>query len=342
MSNPTTDVTYGTGDTGGYISSYLASSYVAYRYDKSFDDSAASDPDWNMQALVNEGTGLEHRIRRADGTWGTLWGDVEGQAGELGAISAITSAGMYADLHVVAVNGAGTLMHCLRDGSDGTWSTFHSVENQSGELGTITAVAASSTGAELQLLAIADGKLMHTVRDSDGAWQEYWGNVENAAGVLPGPITKIAASRVGSTLQIAVVAGGYVRHATRTSGGTWSNWGNIETQAGEIGTVTDVTLAGTGSQVQVVAQTGTALHHTIRFSDGTWQKFVTLSAFSTFTPASISAADVDGELQLAVVTSTGSMKHTIRYASGSWQDVKTIGTDGLAATPRQIAITGSL
>jgi hypothetical protein len=89
---------------------------------------------------------LWHGIRRADGTWTGL-ADVKGQIGDPGVVVAVAAAGAAPQLaQFLFATADGALWHTIRQ-PGGTWTAAANVKNTLGDMGAISAVAATSSAS---------------------------------------------------------------------------------------------------------------------------------------------------------------------------------------------------
>ncbi|MER6401671.1 trypsin-like serine protease [Kitasatospora sp. NPDC001603] len=296
---------------------------------------------WKTQALVKGGTGLFQAARLYDGSW-TPFEDVQAKAGDIGGVRAVATAGINGDTHVVALGGDGHLHHTIRH-LDGTWAGFGDLNTNVGDLGNITQVAIASTGANLEVVVLADGQLFHSVRTSGGYWTGF-GKVFEAAGPLSG-VTTLATAGVGGDLQVAAVAGGQVYHTIRSgSTGSWSAWGAVAGAAGATAPVTSLAMARQGDDMNLVVVTDTGAQlHTIRYANATWQPFGSVSSvIGQVTATSVSAAPVDTGAQFAITTGDNRVLTTTRLADGNWTAPQALDLQGVNGDHTGTAITGTL
>ncbi|MFD4790328.1 trypsin-like serine protease [Streptomyces sp. NPDC058459] len=297
---------------------------------------------WKTEALLQAGTTLYQGIRLAGGDW-TGFTDVQTKAGDIGGIRTAAAAGINGDTHVLAISNNARLFHTIRK-ADGTWGSFGDVGATAGSLGNLTQVSAVSIGNDLHVVAVADGKIFHTVRTANGRWTPF-GDVAGAAGPI-GRVTAAATASVAGQLQVAALSGGKAYHTVRNTTGNWTKWGDVGAATGSTtGPITAVSMAGAGSDAHIVVATdnNTRQYHAIRNGNGTWTLLGDLKGvLGAVTAKSLSAATVDGELQLAVTTADNKVLHTIRRTDRTWAPTTEVTPQGVAGTPGAIAITGTL
>lgn len=302
---------------------------------------------WKTGAVIQTGTGVYQGMRLSDGSW-TAFSDIESRASDIGTIknAAVTAAGVGSNTHVIAVGGigdkAGHLFHTVRS-LEGTWSKFGDINEVAGTLTDITDVSTVSIGNDLHVLAVAGGKVFHTVRKADGNWTTF-GEVAAVAGPI-GTVTSIATASVAGQLQVAAVSSGKAFHTIRNTTGNWSVWGNVAQAAGPTGPIGAIAMAGIGDDTHIVTSTdsGANQYHAMRKASGSWDPFTDLTGvLGSITTRSVSATHVDGELQVAVVTTANQPLHTIRHANKSWTPTTSIPVAGLKGNPGNITITGTL
>lgn len=298
---------------------------------------------WKTSAVVQTGVSVYQGLRLSDGSW-TDFTDIQAGAGDVGGIKnwAVTAAGVGSDTHVIAVGGNGHLLHTVRS-IDGTWTKFGDINEVAGALANVTQISTVSIGNDLHVLVISDGKVFHTIRKADGNWTKF-GDISAVAGPI-GSVTDIATASVAGQLQVMAVTGGKAYHTIRNTAGHWSVWGDVAQAAGATGPITAVAMAGIGNDAHIVTTTdsGTRQYHTMRKSTGSWDPFTSLSGVvGTITTRSVSATHVDGELQLAFVTTANQILHTIRHADRTWNPTTPVTPTGITGNPGNITITGTL
>jgi hypothetical protein len=232
-------------------------------------DAAHVGGELHMTAIGASPGQVWHAVRRGDGSW-TTFGDVEGQAGERGALARVGVAGLAGELHVCALTGAGPLWHAIRR-ADGSWTAFGDVEGAAGERGTIRAVGCGAAGGQLHVCAVTSaGRLWHAVRFPSGDWSPF-GDVEGQTGDR-GTITDTACAGVRGELHVcAVNSAGGLWHAIRRGDGSWTPFGDVEGPAGERGRLVRVAVAAAAGELHVcTVNTAGQLWHAIRRQDGSW------------------------------------------------------------------------
>ncbi|MFD3547888.1 S1 family peptidase [Streptomyces sp. NPDC058655] len=293
---------------------------------------------WKTTAVVQSGSSLYQGVRLPDGSW-TGFTDVQTKAGSIGGIRSAAAAGINGDTHVLAISNSGGLFHTLRK-EDGTWGTFGDVFSQAATLGSLTQVSVTSTGFDLHVIAVADGKAFHTVRNAAGQWSWFKdissGSVAN--------VTASATASVRGEVQVVLVSGGKAYHSIRQTNGNWLTWGNVAQAAGTTGPITQISGVGSGDESHFVIATdnGTRQYHTVRDFNGTWSPFGDLKGvLGTVTVRSVSAAAVNGEVQVAVTTGDSKVLHTVRHADRTWTTPTTVPVPALPAAPGAFAVTAN-
>ncbi|MCX5300295.1 S1 family peptidase [Streptomyces sp. NBC_00193] len=302
---------------------------------------------WKTGAVIQTGVGIYQGMRLSDGSW-TAFTDIESRASEIGAIknAAVTAGGVGSDTHVIAVGGvdaaAGHLFHTVRS-IDGTWTDFGDINTVVSTPADITDVSTVSISNDLHVLAVAGGKVFHTMRKADGNWIPF-GEVAAAAGPI-GTVSAVATASVAGQLQVAAVSGGKAFHTIRNTAGNWSKWGDVAQAANATGPINYIAMAGVGDDAHIVTSTdsGANQYHAMRKANGTWDPFTSLtSVLGQVTTRSVSATHVNGELQVAVVTTANQPLHTIRRADKTWAPTTPVPLTGIKGNTGNITITGTL
>ncbi|MBT2447814.1 hypothetical protein J7F03_12165 [Streptomyces sp. ISL-43] len=181
------------------------------------------------------------------------------------------------------------------------------------------------------------------LRKADGNWTTF-GEVAAVAGPI-GTVTSIATASAAGQLQVAAVSGGKAYHTIRNTTGNWGTWGNVAQAAGATGPINYIAMAGVGDDAHIVTSTdsGANQYHAMRKASGSWDPFTSLSGvLGTITTRSVSTTHVNGELQVAVVTTANQPLHTIRHADRTWAPTTPVPVTGIKGNPGNITITGTL
>ncbi|GGZ98788.1 hypothetical protein GCM10010371_67990 [Streptomyces subrutilus] len=302
------------------------------------DTNRARASGWKTQAFVQAGSSVYQAVRLPDGSW-TGFSDLQAKVASLGGVRSSAVAGVNGDTHVLAISNSAGLYHTVRR-ENGSWDGFGDVFSAAGTLGKLTQVSAVSIGYELHVVAVADGKALHTVRNAAGEWTPFRdvtsGSVAN--------VTAAATASVRGELQVGIVSGGKAYHSIRQTNGNWLGWGNVAQAAGATGPITSIGMAGSGDETHFViaADAGTRQYHTIRNFNGTWSAFGELKdVLGTVTAKSVSAATVNGEIQVTATTADGKLLHTTRHANRTWDAPVTVPLLGLPAAPGSLATTAT-
>lgn len=278
--------------------------------------------------------------------------DIDRLAGNIGVLDDVGGEVIAGQLHVLGTNG-GTLFHALRR-TNGTWTSFNSVENQAGEIGLVIDVAAANVAGSLHVVArVGGGGIFHTVRAPNGSWTAF-ADIKGLARD-PGSVRDVAAAGYANgQLQVAVaINGGGLFHSLRSANGTWTRFGNVRRQTGDPGAVDRVSVAAIGNDMHLVLSTADGgLFHAVRAANGSWTPIgnVKEQAGNPGVVLDVGATGhaSGGQLQIAITTfgsggMGGQLFHAIRSANGTWTGFGQVpGLIGGPAFPSitRAAITG--
>jgi hypothetical protein len=213
-------------------------------------------------------------------------------AGNSGAISHLSVAGIGNELHIVVVGSkaapsGGHLWHTVRyaDHWQPEWGDVEGAVD--GNIGTITHLAVAATTEGLHIIAVGSkdgtsgGHLWHTIRRLAG-WQP-WGDVEGAVAGDVGQVFGLVTAGTPEELHVVVVgsktarSGGHLWHTVWYADHWQPEWGDVEgAVAGDVGTIAHVTATTTTEGLHIVVLGGKAtrsgghLWHTLRRLGG-WQ-----------------------------------------------------------------------
>ncbi|WP_316519827.1 trypsin-like serine protease [Kitasatospora brasiliensis] len=296
---------------------------------------------WKTQALIRSNNSLYHATRLYDGSW-TPYEDVQATAGNIGGVRAVSTAGINADTHVIALGGDGHLHYAIRNLDGGWGQKFVDLNTTVSDLGNITQVTISPVGGDLHVVVVADGILFHSVRNAGGQWTSFK-VVTDVTGPLTGITSISAAGAAGGELHIAAVSGGKVYHTLRNAGGNWSRWGSVADAAGATAPVTAVAISRQNSDLNLALIASDGQYHTLRYANGSWQPIASLGGvIGNITGTSISAAPVDTDAQFAIATSDNKVLLTARHADGTWAAPETLDLTSIPGNHTGTMITSTL
>lgn len=269
------------------------------------------------------------------------------------------------DLHIVAVNGEGTLWHTIRF-ADGTWQpAFGNVQSQNQGQGQFSDAACATDGANLlHVVGVnANGHLLYTYHNSDGTWQGSFSDIssQESNDSTVNPFHQISCS---------AVAGVELHMVGVTSNALWGPWHTIRFENGSLqsafgyaaGTSNPifnpflVSCATDGNQnlhvVGASQNANSSVSHTTRYPNGSWQPVadsIPTPNSGKLVPESVSCT-VDGQNTLYVLLrdSGSGLYLTTRTSSGGWsrwehiQDHVSGGPTGFSASSCAIANNGDL
>jgi hypothetical protein len=308
-----------------------------------------------LHVVATTGGALHHALRtETDGlsSW-TGFGNVEGQAGEIGSIvdaEAVVSGG---GLHVVAITG-GDLYHTIRNDAGG-WTDFGNVADQTSDVGNHNSVGLSraKSGGTFLCTSTTAGNFYLAIRNSDGTWRD-WDNVKTKTGTNPGTFTRVDCSahvsvQIGGPEQdtlhvVGRVTSGDIWHAIRFNNDTWTVLGNVNAHTGTSTDFLDVAASVSGNELHVVgtANGGPQLH-AVRFSNSTWTGFGNIASHAGDPGSETDSSTValDDGLHVLVRTAGGGLFNTLRRNSGTWSsysDVK--AATGSSASYSRVSVAG--
>ncbi|QMU70623.1 LamG-like jellyroll fold domain-containing protein [Streptacidiphilus sp. P02-A3a] len=188
-------------------------------------------------------------------------------------VSVNASAIVDGNFELLGLDASGNLWDIVRQ-PNGVWSNWTNLSSSiGGSIGAITDVAAATTtGGDLQVVAVAGGKPWHSLRSTAGGSWTTWGNVETATGNNPGTVTHVSAAGVQGNLQVMVSTSTSLWHAIRTdSTGEWTVFG----EASATPNIVSIAMASVGTgpnnvMMVVYLDSSGTITHRIRNTDSTW------------------------------------------------------------------------
>ncbi|HET9955260.1 MAG TPA: hypothetical protein VFQ61_12185 [Polyangiaceae bacterium] len=308
---------------------------------------------------VTSSGGLRHALRT-----GTSWsgfGDVEGQAGDIGTVTDAQAEISLGGLHVIAIAG-GALFHTIR--SETSWQPFVNMAVPLGTVGTYNSVAlANGTAGTHVCVTTTAGGLFHTIRSST-SWQP-WGDVKLASNSNPGSLKRVACSVhsvvvgqvpappggislpiFGDELHVvALTTSGVPYHAIRHPNGSWDTLNNVNVPTGNTTPFSDIDIdVDPNGELHVVGTGSNLQYHSFRTSGG-WSVFgdIEQPAGDPGNQQSGAAVALDEGLYVFDQLSNGGLMMTrrgsgawdafmdVRVATGSTESFKKVSTAGESA-----------
>jgi hypothetical protein len=230
------------------------------------------------------------------------------------------------EAQVVVMTGDNHLAHAAR-GFWGNWQRFDEV----GPFGHTNGLTSTYHRGEENLFFHTDadgGRPVHLVRHSNGTWETA---TAPSTGTEP---TGLAVTDVAGTLALVANNNSGPVLSMQGADGTWSPWMAVPTD----GTVTKIAATAEGNALRVVelGGDGRSVEVRDRAADGRWS--ATGRTELPHRATEISAAQVDGELQVAAVA-VGRIYHGLLTEDGSWTGFKGLDGPGDAA---HVAVTAWL
>jgi hypothetical protein len=292
---------------------------------------------------VTTSGGLRHALR-TDTTW-SGFGDVEGQAGEIGTVTDAETAVSVGGLHVIAI-ADGHLFHTIRT-PDGGWFGFVDMALVLGNVGTHTSVGITNDGGQLGQTHVctttSTGRILHTIRDGGGGWIP-WEDVKQKTG-SPWTFKRVdCAARLvqatgcppgqplcfGVELQlVALRADGTPFHAIRHPDGTWTPLLSVNAATGNSLLFLDVDVDLDSNGTLNVIGTGPSFqYHAQRFATGDWSGFGDIEgqAGDPGNQANGAAVALDDGVYVFDQIFNGDLFITRRALDGSWDAFSNVNT----------------
>ncbi|MFG2825728.1 LamG-like jellyroll fold domain-containing protein [Kitasatospora sp. NPDC048365] len=270
-----------TRDSGGHFTAWDQVPDMAYNPGGGFSSVTQAEYQGNTY-LAGIGWELQFQVRQFGSTeWDSPTGTtaplsltVPGTSVQITKVNA--SAIVNGDFDLIATGNNGRLYEALRH-PNGVWVGWTDLTAKiAGTPGTLTEVAAATTtGGDLQLVAVSGGKLWHANRATAGGTWSAWGDVF-ANSSNPGTATHVAVAGVTGALQVMVTTnnGNSLYHAIRAATGVWTVFGDAGAAVGGVpAPIVSLAMAGVGtgasSTMQFVALTNAGtIYHAIRVPTG--------------------------------------------------------------------------
>jgi hypothetical protein len=258
--------------------------------------------------------------------WDDVGGRVTNDPGYLHRGIACASIG--SDLHLVGIDGNGTIYHTIRfpTGSPNNWQPWGNVSGtvRNNPGGQFSEISCASIGDNLHVLGVhSNGTIYHTIRfpitPTTWDWQP-WGNVSARVaaisspglgmGIAPGSFKSVACASIGNDLHVVgLAANGNIWHTIRFPPGfpnpfDWQPWGDVTATVAAISSprlgmgiapgsrFSEISCASIGGNLHVVGlHSNGSIYHTIRFPTD-WQPWGNVSATVQNNPGGQFAAEI--------------------------------------------------
>ena len=274
------------------------------------------------------------------------WEDVTSHVGDPGSpLTLIDCATVGGELHVCGITQDERLLHTRRD-KGGIWQPFWGDVGGAAGLANneFTRVGVAGLNGELHVCATARVRpssgsttsslnwfIHHAIRSTNPpeGWSQQFTFVDGGIQASENVFSDLACANVDGLLHVCALGStNELWHTIRQSAspGDWQSFHDVKkTQSNDPGYIRSIGVAGIGNRLHACTQVNGKLFHTLR-APHRWQDSfgdVTAVMGGAFGGAltNIACANVEDNLHICCVTSSGQIVHTIRVSNpASWQN----------------------
>jgi len=298
---------------------------------------AAAATSRDLQVAIMSGGGLYHAVRLSStGAW-LGFNPVAPVANVPPGAGQPALAGIGGDLHVTLLGQSG-VSHAIR-AHDGAWSGFTAVpvpvNTEPGMFGKAPFQRLTAVGGTVYLFVMQTipmvkppvQELEYAVRYPTGVW--------SGLSAVAGDANDVAVAGNDTDLHVLTLKGAVLSHELFANG-VWSGFNDVSGWAHVPPSLGALAAAAVGGDLHVLATdlSGTHLYHAVRHANGAWNGFNDVYGWAAVPSSmgSLSAAGVNGDLQVLVTTGSGALYHAIRHTStGAWNGFNNVA--GWARVP---------